>query len=92
MPAPTKVLYIAGSGRSCTTLLGHILGQVPGFCFIGEAMYAWRVIGDRLHILLGALSAILAAVAVGLALFGGSVAIAAVPPTTALALLKTRSA
>ena len=48
MAAPTKVLYIAGSGRSCTTLLGHILGQVPGFCFIGEAMYAGRVLGDRL--------------------------------------------
>ena len=48
MAAPTKVLYIMGSGRSCTTLLGHILGQVRGFCFIGEAMYAWRGLGDRL--------------------------------------------
>ena len=48
MAAPTKVLYIAGSGRSCTTLFGHILGQVPGFCFIGEAMYAWQALGDRL--------------------------------------------
>jgi hypothetical protein len=46
--APVKVLYIAGSGRSCTTLLGHILGQVKRFCFIGEAMYGWRSLGDRL--------------------------------------------
>ncbi|HEV8439289.1 MAG TPA: sulfotransferase [Methylomirabilota bacterium] len=43
----TKVLYITGSGRSCTTLLGHILGQAEGFCFIGEAMHGGRGLSTR---------------------------------------------
>lgn len=43
----TTILYIAGSGRSCTTLLGHILGQVKGFCFVGEAMYAGRALDNK---------------------------------------------
>jgi hypothetical protein len=33
-----KVLFIAGAGRSGSTLLGQILGQAKGFCFIGEAV------------------------------------------------------
>jgi hypothetical protein len=37
-----KVLYIAGSGRSGSTFLGQVLGQVPGFCFVGETLYAWH--------------------------------------------------
>ena len=45
--APTRILYIAGSGRSCTTLLGHILGQVKGFAFIGEAMYGGYSLATR---------------------------------------------
>jgi predicted MFS family arabinose efflux permease len=45
--------------------------------FIGTVLVG-RVIGDRLHILLGMLSAILAVVAIGLVLFGGSVAVTAV--------------
>jgi len=44
----TTILFIAGSGRSCTTFLGHILGQIKGFCFVGEALHAWRVGGDRI--------------------------------------------
>ena len=40
MTARTGVLYITGSGRSGTNVLGHILGQVEGFCFVGGAMYA----------------------------------------------------
>src|SRR5262249_58384738 len=48
MSAPLQVVYITGSGRSGTTLLGHILGQLEGFCFVGEAMYAWRALGQRL--------------------------------------------
>jgi hypothetical protein len=46
--ARTTILFIAGSGRSCSTFLGHILGQIKGFCFVGEAIHAWRVIGDRI--------------------------------------------
>jgi hypothetical protein len=35
------VLYIAGSGRSGSTLLELMLGQVPGFCSVGELSYIW---------------------------------------------------
>src|SRR5262245_4621206 len=30
--ARTKILYIAGCGRSGSTILGHVLGQLKGFC------------------------------------------------------------
>jgi predicted MFS family arabinose efflux permease len=46
-----------------------LLAGVSGFT--GTALIG-RVIGDRLHILLGALTAILAAVAVGIALFSAT--------------------
>ena len=39
-----KVVYIAGWGRSGTTLLGNILGQIDGFCDIGELNNLWRAI------------------------------------------------
>ncbi len=35
---PVKLLYIAGSGRSGSTLLGGMLGQVNGFFYGGELM------------------------------------------------------
>lgn len=42
MPAPSvqpvKVVYIAGSGRSGSTLLGGLLGQIDGFFYGGELM------------------------------------------------------
>jgi hypothetical protein len=38
----TKVLYIAGWGRSGTTLLGNLLGQVDGFVSTGELHQIWR--------------------------------------------------
>lgn len=34
-----KVLYIAGTGRNGSTLLGNILGSISGFIHIGELMY-----------------------------------------------------
>ncbi len=37
-----KVLYIAGLGRSGSTLLGNILGQVDGFVSIGEVRGIWQ--------------------------------------------------
>ncbi|TCJ15470.1 sulfotransferase [Rubrobacter taiwanensis] len=45
-----KVLYIAGWGRSGSTILGRILGQVEGFSPVGELRYIWErgVIEDRL--------------------------------------------
>lgn len=37
----TKVLYVAGTGRSGSTLLANILGSVPGFFAAGELRYLW---------------------------------------------------
>jgi hypothetical protein len=36
-----KVLYVAGLGRSGTTLLGNILGQVNDFVSVGEIRLIW---------------------------------------------------
>jgi hypothetical protein len=45
-----KVLYIAGCGRSGSTILDNILGQVDGFASVGEIRYLWQrgIIDDRL--------------------------------------------
>ena len=37
-----KVLYIAGAGRSGTTVLGNILGQTSGLFSAGELCYLWE--------------------------------------------------
>jgi hypothetical protein len=36
-----KVLYVAGWGRSGSTILGRILGQVRDFFLVGELRYVW---------------------------------------------------
>jgi len=36
------VLYIGGWGRSGSTLLAHVLGDVPGFVSVGELRYVWQ--------------------------------------------------
>lgn len=36
-----KILYIAGWGRSGSTILDNILGQINGFCSVGELRYVW---------------------------------------------------
>lgn len=45
-PAPAhasvKVLYIAGTGRSGSTILDNVLGQLPGFFSVGELRYLWE--------------------------------------------------
>jgi hypothetical protein len=41
-PAPTPVLYIAGAGRSGSTLLEGMLGAAPGFAGVGEVRYIWH--------------------------------------------------
>ncbi|MGZ8594594.1 MAG: sulfotransferase [Actinomycetota bacterium] len=43
MSAP-KVLYIAGFGRSGSTLLGNALGSVPGCCSVGELHMLWQAL------------------------------------------------
>ena len=44
-----KVLYVAGWGRSGSTVLGRILGQIEGFLPVGELRYIWDrgMIEDR---------------------------------------------
>src|SRR2546423_11254588 len=37
-----KILYIAGWGRSGTTLFDNILGQLDGFFSGGELRYVWE--------------------------------------------------
>ncbi len=37
-----KVLYVVGEGRSGSTILGRILGQVDGFFSAGELQHVWR--------------------------------------------------
>jgi hypothetical protein len=41
-----RVLFIAGQGRSGSTLLERVLGELPGVCSLGEAAHVWQ---DRLH-------------------------------------------
>jgi hypothetical protein len=40
--ATVKVLYIGGFGRSGSTLVERILGQIPGFCSAGEIVFLWQ--------------------------------------------------
>lgn len=40
-PAPVCVLYIAGEGRSGSTLLGDLAGELPGCAHVGEMGYFW---------------------------------------------------
>ena len=41
---PVKVLYIGGCGRSGSTLLDRMLGQIPGICSLGELTHLWRAL------------------------------------------------
>jgi hypothetical protein len=41
MPNKVKVLYIAGCGRTGSTLLGNALGQIDGFVHVGELRELW---------------------------------------------------
>ncbi len=43
-----KVLYIAGVGRSGSTILGALLGQVEGFFFAGELGALFERVAERL--------------------------------------------
>ena len=45
-----KILFIGGFGRSGTTILDNVLGQVEGFFSAGETLYIWdrSFIEDRL--------------------------------------------
>ena len=48
MTAPIRLLFVAGAGRSGTTILNTILGQVPGMVAVGEVRYIWeRAFGEN---------------------------------------------
>ena len=38
----SRVLYLGGSGRSGTTLIARVIGQLPGHVAIGEVREIWR--------------------------------------------------
>ncbi len=47
-PGPTSVLYVGGTGRSGSTLLANILGEVPGLVSVGEVRFLWeRGVGEN---------------------------------------------
>lgn len=39
--AAVPVAFLGGHGRSGSTLISRVLGQVPGFCAVGELRYLW---------------------------------------------------
>lgn len=39
---PTRVLYLGGLGRSGTTLLERLLGELPGAVSLGEVVHLWE--------------------------------------------------
>lgn len=41
-PSVVKVVYFSGSGRSGTTMINTILGQLPGVVAAGELRYFWQ--------------------------------------------------
>jgi Sulfotransferase family len=38
----TRVVYVGGFGRSGSTLVERILGQLPGVCAVGEVVHLWQ--------------------------------------------------
>jgi Sulfotransferase family len=40
--SPVRVLYIGGCGRSGSTLLDRMLGELPGFISTGEVRFIWQ--------------------------------------------------
>lgn len=39
---PARVLYIGGTGRSGSTVLANVLGELPGCVSVGELRYVWE--------------------------------------------------
>ena len=42
IPGPTKVLYVLGSQRGGSTIVGRVIGTHPGFAFGGEVRRLWQ--------------------------------------------------
>ena len=41
-PLVARVVFLGGLGRSGTTLLERMLGEVPGVCALGEVVHLWQ--------------------------------------------------
>lgn len=41
-PGTTRVLFLGGLGRSGTTVLERVLGELPGTCSVGELVHLWQ--------------------------------------------------
>lgn len=69
----TRVLYVGGLGRSGTTLIERVLGELPSVCVLGEVVHLWqRDIRDDERCACGArFSGCEFWAAVGLKAFGG---------------------
>src|SRR5215475_6872222 len=39
---PVRVIYLGGLGRSGSTLLERLLGELPGVCACGEVVHLWQ--------------------------------------------------
>ncbi|MGP4026721.1 sulfotransferase [Actinomadura sp. 3N407] len=42
MSAPVRVLYLGGLGRSGTTLIDRLVGELPGVVSLGEVVHLWE--------------------------------------------------
>lgn len=42
VPGRPRVLYLGGLGRSGTTVLERVLGELPGTCSVGELVHLWQ--------------------------------------------------
>jgi Sulfotransferase domain len=40
--APSRVVFIGGSGRSGSTLIERLLGELPQICNVGEVVHLWE--------------------------------------------------
>lgn len=45
--SPLKIVYIAGWLRSGSTIIGSVLGEVPGFFHVGELHFLWKNAAGR---------------------------------------------
>ena len=39
---PVRVVFIGGSGRTGSTLIERLIGQLPGVCNVGEVVFLWE--------------------------------------------------
>jgi hypothetical protein len=40
--SPPRLIYLGGLGRSGSTIIERLLGELPGICSVGEVVHLWR--------------------------------------------------